>query len=132
MLSDLHLNFNDFTTLWEILSLAIERQNCKPAFMVLVAKTLWECWQDRCKMAFGRQPFEKPAFILVRNMALIIKALLYKTTNSKKVAKLQTDIQLLVTLVPQFVSRNFLVFNLLMRKLFWSLHKCQYGSAHLN
>jgi hypothetical protein len=61
---------------------------------------------DRCNMAFGRQPFRKPAFMLVRNTVLVVEALLYRTTSSKKAAKLLSDNQVLLGLVSQFIRSS--------------------------
>jgi hypothetical protein len=87
--------------LWEIISLAIDRQKHKPAFNKLVAETRWECWKDICNVVIGRQPFRKPIFMLVRNTVLVVKTLLYRTTNVKKEAKMHVDNQVLLTLVLQ-------------------------------
>jgi hypothetical protein len=85
--------------LWEILALAIDRQKRKPAFTILVAETLWECWRDRCNAVFGTQLSRKPAFKLVQKSVLVVEALLYRTTNLTKQVKLAVENQVLLALV---------------------------------
>jgi hypothetical protein len=109
MLSESHLNFNECTTLWEILELAVDWQKRKPAFFILVAETLWECWKDRCNAVFERQTSRKPALMVIRNTVLIVEALLYRTTNKKKAAEMQMDNQVLLRLISEHIGSSAII-----------------------
>jgi hypothetical protein len=89
--------FGRANTALEILTSAVRAHQKNPAWMVMVAKLAWCSWVETNSQVFQGSSNRMPIQVILRNCVAKLEAMEATTENSRKLAVLQENRQILLT-----------------------------------
>jgi hypothetical protein len=104
LLESTKLNLNDCTSLFDVLTLAINRSKRSPTMLLIVAESLQASWLDRVNRGFRQVHSHVLVYVVVRNVIEHIDAMVQMSHNSKKVSRLTQERNILLSAMDQMLG----------------------------